>query len=65
MLPSEWKRQKAAELAAQKTKVHRKISNNFIESAIKNSNLSALKTIFISLLNSEVLIIYKLEMVER
>jgi len=46
MLPTEWKRQKAAKLAASKTKIHRKISNNFIESAIKNNNLSALKTIF-------------------
>lgn len=46
MLPSEWKRLKAEQLKAQKTKVHRKISNNFIESAIQRNNLNALKTIF-------------------
>jgi len=46
MLPSQWKREKAEQLKAQKTKVHRKISNNFIESAIQRNNINALKTIF-------------------
>lgn len=46
MLPSQWKREKAEQLKAQKIKVHRKISNNFIESAIQRNNINALKTIF-------------------
>jgi len=46
MLPSQWKREKIEQLKAQKTKVHRKISNNFIESAIQRNNINTLKTIF-------------------
>ena len=37
---------KKAKLKASKTRVHRKISNTFIESAIQNNNASALKTIY-------------------
>jgi len=44
MLPSEYKKMKRA--ANKKPKTHRKIANTFIENAIANSNLSALKTIY-------------------
>jgi len=37
---------KQQKLNAQKTKVHQKISNTFIESAIQNNNASAIKTIY-------------------
>lgn len=46
MLPSEWKRKEAEKLKRQRIKPHQKISNTFIESAIKNSTVSALKTIY-------------------
>lgn len=46
MLPSTWKKMQNEKLKAQKTKVHKKISNNFIESAVKNNTVSALKTIY-------------------
>lgn len=46
MLPSEYKRMKKAELEAHKTKVHKRISNTFIESAIRNATVEALKTIY-------------------
>ena len=44
MLPSEYKKMKR--MANKKPKTHRKIANTFIENAIANSNLSALKTIY-------------------
>ena len=46
MLPSEFKKLQKQKLEAQKTKVHRKISNTFIESAIQKNNASAIKTIY-------------------
>jgi len=46
MLPSKWKKQQAEKLANQKVKIHRKISNTFIENAIQKNTLSALKTIY-------------------
>jgi plasmid replication initiation protein len=46
MLPSEFKKLKKEKLTAQKTKVHQKISNTFIESAIQKNNASAIKTIY-------------------
>lgn len=44
MLPSEYKRKKRE--AKNKPKVHQRIANTFIENAIANSNLAALKTIY-------------------
>jgi len=44
MLPSEYKRKKRE--LNKKPKVHQRISNTFIESAITKSNLSALKTLY-------------------
>jgi len=44
MLPSEYKKKKRE--ANKKPKVHQKIANTFIENAIANSNLSALKTLY-------------------
>jgi len=44
MLPSEYKRKKREQ--NKKPKVHQKIANTFIESAITKSNLSALKTLY-------------------
>jgi hypothetical protein len=46
MLPSEAKKLRKKKLDAQKTKVHKKISNTFIESALKDNTASALKTIY-------------------
>jgi len=46
MLPSEFKKLQKQKLEASKTKVHQKISNTFIESALQNNNASALKTIY-------------------
>lgn len=46
MLPSEWKRKQADKLKKHKIKPHQKISNTFIESAIKKSTLSTLKIIY-------------------
>jgi len=46
MLPTKWKKQQAEKLATQKVKIHRKISNTFIENAIQKNTLSALKTIY-------------------
>jgi plasmid replication initiation protein len=44
--PENIAKMKKAKLEASKSKVHRKISNTFIESAIQNSNASAIKTIY-------------------
>lgn len=44
MLPSEYKRKKREQ--NKKPKVHQKIANTFIESAITKSNLSSLKTLY-------------------
>jgi len=44
--PENIAKMKKAKLAASKTKVHQKISNTFIESALQNNNISALKTIY-------------------
>ncbi len=44
MLPSEYKKRKRE--AKKKPKVHTKIANTFIENAITNSNVNALKTIY-------------------
>jgi len=44
MLPSEYKKKKRE--SNKKIKVHQKIANTFIENAIANSNLAALKTIY-------------------
>jgi hypothetical protein len=44
--PENIAKMKKAKLEASKTKVHRKISNTFIESAIQNNNVTALKTIY-------------------
>lgn len=46
MLPSEFKKLQKQKLEAQKSRVHKKISNTFIESAIQNNNASAIKTIY-------------------
>lgn len=46
MLPTEWKRQQKEKLKQQKIKPHRKISNNFIENAIKNNTVGAIKTVY-------------------
>jgi len=46
MLPSEARKLRKQKLEAQKNKVHKKISNTFIESAIKDNTLNALKTIY-------------------
>jgi plasmid replication initiation protein len=46
MLPSEFKKLQKQKIEASKTKVHQKISNTFIESALQNNNASALKTIY-------------------
>jgi len=46
MLPSEARKLRKKKLESQKNKVHRKISNTFIESAIKQNTLNALKTIY-------------------
>jgi len=46
MLPSEARKIRKQKLESQKNKVHRKISNTFIESAIKQNTLNALKTIY-------------------
>ena len=46
MLPSEAKKLRKKKLDAQKTKVHKKISNTFIESALKDNTACALKTIY-------------------
>ena len=44
--PENIAKMKKAKLEASKTKVHQKISNTFIESALQNNNASALKTIY-------------------
>ena len=46
MLPSEARKLRKQKLEASKSKVHKKISNTFIESAIKQNTLNALKTIY-------------------
>jgi hypothetical protein len=46
MLPSEARKLRKQKLESQKNKVHKKISNSFIESAIKRNTLNALKTIY-------------------
>lgn len=46
MLPSEARKLRRQKLANQKTKVHKKISNTFIENAIKDNTTNALKTIY-------------------
>jgi plasmid replication initiation protein len=46
MLPSKWKKIQAEKLANQKSKPHQKISNNFIENAIKNNTIGAIKTVY-------------------
>jgi plasmid replication initiation protein len=46
MLPSEFKKLQKQKIEAAKTKVHKKISNTFIESAIQSNNANALKTIY-------------------
>jgi plasmid replication initiation protein len=46
MLPSEARKLRKQKLDASKSKVHKKISNTFIESAIKQNTLNALKTIY-------------------
>ncbi len=46
MLPSTYKKMKMEKLKAEKQRVHTKISNTFIESAIKNNSLAVLKTIY-------------------
>lgn len=44
--PENIAKMKKAKLEASKSKVHKKISNTFIESAMQNNNASALKTIY-------------------
>lgn len=46
MLPTEWKRLQKAKLEKTKLQPHKKISNNFIESAIKNNTVGAIKTVY-------------------
>lgn len=46
MLPSEARKLRKQKLSNQKTKVHKKISNTFIENAIKDNTTNALKTIY-------------------
>ena len=46
MLPSQFKREKKQRLENVKTKPHQKISNTFIENAISNSNINAVKVVF-------------------
>jgi len=46
MLPSEARKLRKKKLEASKSKVHKRISNTFIESAIKQNTLNALKTIY-------------------
>lgn len=46
MTPAEWKRKQLEKLEEQKARPLQKISNNFINNAITNSNTSALKIIF-------------------
>lgn len=46
MLASQIKKQQIAKFTEKKDKIHAKISNNFIESVIQNSTLTALKTIY-------------------
>jgi len=46
MLPSEFKKLQKQKLEASKSKIHKKISNTFIESAMQNNNANALKTIY-------------------
>jgi plasmid replication initiation protein len=46
MLPSEARKLRRQKIEAQKNKVHKKISNTFIEKAIKDNTVNALKTIY-------------------
>lgn len=46
MLASQVKKQKIANFEKKRDRIHAKISNNFIESTIQNSTLSALKMIY-------------------
>jgi plasmid replication initiation protein len=46
MLPSEWKRLQKAKIEKTKLQPHKKISNNFIESAIRNNTVGAIKTVY-------------------
>jgi len=46
MLPSEARKLRREKIEASKTKVHKKISNTFIENAIKDNTVNALKTIY-------------------
>lgn len=46
MLPSQFKREKKQRLENVKAKPHQKISNTFIENAISNSNINAVKVVF-------------------
>lgn len=46
MLASQVKKHKKIEFEQKKDRIYAKISNNFIESTIHNSTLSALKTIY-------------------
>ena len=47
MLPATYKKLKLAKLKESKTKVRVKISNNFIESAIRKNSVNVLKTIIL------------------
>jgi len=46
MLPSEWKRLQKEKLEKAKLQPHKRISNNFIENAIQNNTVGAIKTVY-------------------